>query len=424
MNWVLGIGIALLLLLALGWLLPGLLRPRGGGAAAAAGANVAVYRDQLAEAERDLAADLITPERFEQLRAEIQRRVLEDTAGAPASMAVSPARRTALVLALLLPLASVATYLVVGQPRALQALAEAQADAHPVGAQDVEAMVAKLAERLQADPANAEGWLMLARSHAALGRHGDAVAALRKLDQLQPDNPDTLTDLADVIAMVNDRRLDGEPAQLVQRALAINPQHPKALALGGTMAFDAGDYRGARDQWQRLLAQLPADSELARTVQGSIEEADRLAAAAGTAPAAATATPAAPTAAPATAASPPPAAASGPALTGEVALSPALAARVAAGDTLYVFARPAEGPRMPLAILRQPVGDWPLRFRLDDGSAMTPQSRLSGASSVVVGARISRSGNATAQSGDLVGQSEPVAANAQGVRIVIDRVNP
>ena len=415
MNWVLGIGIALLLMLALGWLLPGLLRPRGGRATAAAGANVAVYRDQLQEAERDLAADLITPERYEQLRAEIQRRVLEDTSNAAAPVAASPARRTALVLAVLLPLASVGTYLAIGQPQALQALAADEAQ-HAVGAQDVEAMVAKLAERLQAEPGNAEGWLMLARSYAALGRHPDAVAALRKLDQLQPDNPDTLADMADVIAMANGRRLEGEPARLVARALAINPQHPKALALGGTIAFEAGDYRGAREQWQRLVAQLPADSELARTVQGSIDEAERLAAAAGTAPARA----APPTAAAAT----PAAAASGPALTGEVTLSPALAARVAAGDTLYVFARPADGPRMPLAILRQPVGDWPLRFRLDDSSAMTPASRLSGARTVVVGARISRSGNATAQSGDLVGQSEPVASDAQGVRIVIDRVNP
>lgn len=413
MNWVLGIGIALLLLLALGWLLPGLLRPRGGRATAAAGANLAVYRDQLQEAERDLAADLITPERYEQLRAEIQRRVLEDTATAAAPASAVPARRTALVLALLLPLASVGTYLAIGQPQALQVAAdEAQ---HAVGAQDVEAMVAKLAERLQAEPANAEGWLMLARSYAALQRYPDAAAALRKLDQLQPDNPDTLTDLADVIAMASGRRLAGEPAQLVRRALAINPQHPKALALGGTIAFEAGDYRGAREQWQRLVAQLPADSELARTVQGSIDEADRLAAAGGAAPA---------KTAPAAAAAVPPAAASGPALSGEVTLSPALAARVAAGDTLYVFARAAEGPRMPLAILRQPVGDWPLRFRLDDTSAMTPASRLSGARTVVVGARISRSGNATAQSGDLIGQSEPVASDAQGVRIVIDRVNP
>jgi cytochrome c-type biogenesis protein CcmH len=419
MNWLLGIGIALLLLLALGWLLPGLLRPRGGRATAAAGANVAVYRDQLQEAERDLAADLITPDRFEQLRAEIQRRVLEDTATVAAPAAASPARRTALVLAVLLPLASVGTYLAIGQPQALQALAADEAQ-HAVGTQDVEAMVAKLAERLQAEPANAEGWLMLARSYAALGRHGDAVAALRKLDQLQPDNPDVLTDLADVVAMASGRRLDGEPAELVRRALALNPQHPKALALGGTIAFEAGDYRGAREQWQRLVAQLPADSELARTVQGSVDEADRLAAA-GSAPAPA-AKPAAP-AAPAAAATPS-AAAGGPALTGEVTLSPALAARVAAGDTLYVFARPADGPRMPLAILRQPVGDWPLRFRLDDSSAMTPDSKLSGARTVVVGARISRSGNATAQPGDLIGQSEPVAAHAQGVRIVIDRVNP
>ncbi|MBK9363352.1 MAG: c-type cytochrome biogenesis protein CcmI [Rubrivivax sp.] len=416
MNWLLGIGIALLLLLALGWLLPGLLRPRGGRATAAAGANAAVYRDQLREAERDLAADLITSERFEQLRAEIQHRVLEDTAMAPApAAAASPARRTALVLALLLPAASVATYLALGQPAATLAPAAADSARHEVGAEQIEAMVARLAERLQAEPANPEGWQMLARSQAALGRHADAVAALRQLDRLQPDNPDTLADLADLVAVVNGRRLAGEPAQLVQRALALNPLHPKALALAGTIAFDAGDYAAARDQWQRLVAQLPADSELARNLQDSIAEADRLAAAGGAS------APAVPTPASAPAAASTPAAAG---LGGEVVVSPELAGRVAAGDTVYVFARAADGPRMPLAIVRQPVGSWPLRFTLDDRSAMTPQSRLSAARSVVVVARISRSGDALPQRGDLIGESAPLGPNAQGVRIVIDRVQP
>ena len=413
---LLWIGIALLVLVALGWLLPSLWRPRA-AAPAAAGANVAVYRDQLQEAERDLAADLITPERFEQLKAEIQRRVLEDTAAdaAPAA-ATPPARRTAIALALVLPLASVATYLALGQPQAVQTLA-ADAARQQVGAEDIEAMVARLAERLKAEPGNAEGWRMLARSHAALGRYADAVAALRKLDELQPDNPDTLSDLADVIGMSQSRQLSGEPTRLVQRALAINPQHPKALALAGTIAFDAGDYRAAREQWQRLAALLPADSELARAVQGSIDEATtRLAAVGGAA-------------APAVTPAPSPAPASAPAaadarLTGEVSLSPELAARVAAGDTVFVFARAAEGPRMPLAVVRQPVAGWPLRFTLDDSSAMSPQSRLSGARTVVVVARISKSGQAMPQSGDLIGESAPVSPPAQGLRIVIDRVQP
>lgn len=408
---LLWIGIALLLALALAWLLPSLWRP-GAASPAAAGANVAVYRDQLQEAERDLAADLITPERYQQLKAEIQRRVLEDTAAAstPAAAGAS-ARRTALVLAVLIPLASVATYLAIGQPRAVQSLA-ADAESHAVGAAQIEDMVARLAERLQAEPANPEGWQMLARSYAALGRHADALAALRKLDQLQPDNPDTLADLADVMAMSQGRSLAGEPARLVDKALALNPQHPKALALAGTISFDAGDYRQARERWQRLLAQLPPDSELARTVQGSIDEAERLAAAGGTT--------LPPPSAPSAAASAPAAAR----LTGEVVLSPELAARVAAGDTVFVYARAAEGPRMPLAIVRQPAGGWPLRFTLDDSSAMSPQSRLSGARSVVVVARISKSGNAMPQSGDLIGESAPMSPHAQGLRIVIDRVQP
>lgn len=419
------IALALLVALALLMLLPPLLRPRAAPAAnpGAGGVNVAVYRDQLREAERDLAADVITPERFEQLRAEIQRRVLEDTAHTPAPATAAPARPARLtlwLLALLLPLASVLTYLQIGRPDALDPAAQqaTQADVTP---EQVEAMVATLAQRLKDNPENAEGWHMLGRSYAVLGRYPDAVAALRQALGRQPGNADLLADLADAVGMTQGRSLAGEPRRLLAQALEADATHPKALALAGSGAFEAGDYAAARGLWERLLPLLPPESEAVQSVRGSIAEArEREGGGAASAPAAGAATR---TAAASQAASAPVAGAAR-TLSGEVVLAPELQARVPAGAVVYVYARAAQGPRLPLAALRQPVGTWPLRFTLDDSTAMVAGNTLSAATSVIVVARISRSGEAMPQPGDLLGESAPMAPGAAGLRLVIDRVQP
>lgn len=411
--------VALFLLGALLLMLPPLLR----GAQAAPGsrgANLAVHRDQWREAERDLADDLITAERFAQARREIEQRMLEDIAAAESNAnATAPARRSAFTLALLIPLGSVLTYLALGRPEAAApqiagtpaALAGTAAEAarHSVSAEQIEKMVTALAERLTAQPNDTEGWLMLGRSYTTLGRYRDAAIALGRANQLRPGDPGLIADLADIVGMAQGKRLAGEPARLVQQALDIDPRHVKALALAGSVAFEAKDYAAARAYWERLVAVLPPDSPMLRSVRGSIVEATSLDAAR---PAAATTVraPDAPAAMP-----------SG--LSGQVALSPALAARVAPGDTLFVFARAAEGPRLPLAIVRREAS-LPFAFKLDDSMAMAPQMKLSAFASVVVGARISKSGNATPQPGDLLGQSAAVASNAGDVRVLIDQVQP
>jgi cytochrome c-type biogenesis protein CcmH len=425
MFWVIA---ALLLVGALLLLLPALWTARSEVEGQGGGVNVAVYRDQLKEAERDLAADVITPERFEQLRGEIQRRVLEDTqaAAVAAGPTVSrqPARRMALALALMIPAASVATYLVLGEPEATAPFvppptSAAGGDRHEVTPEQIQRMVAALAERLKAEPDNPEGWLMLGRSYTAMGRYSDAALAFRKASALMPGDANVLADLADVVGMAQGKRLAGEPARLVQQALDADPRNIKALALAGSVAFEAKDYAAARGFWERLVPLVPADSDMARSVQGSIAETRQLESGVPASPA--PAVPVAQAAPAAPQASAPVAAAK---LSGEVVLSPELAKQVAAGDTLFVFARAAQGPRIPLAIVRQPAGSWPFSFTLDDSMAMAPNLKLSGFAQVVVGARVSKSGNATPQSGDLVGQSEPVANTAQGLRIVIDKVQP
>jgi cytochrome c-type biogenesis protein CcmH len=420
--------VAGLLVLGLAIVVPGLWRPRSGdGSSETRGANVAVYRDQLREAERDLAADLISAERFEQLRSEVQRRVLEDTAGVsdgPAGVADAagpppkPARRTAWLLLTLVPVASVATYLMIGRPDALSSLPPKIESGHDVTAAQVQAMVSALATRMKADPGNAEGWQMLSRSYAALGREDDAVQAMRKAAALLPDNVDVMADLADLIAVAQGRKLAGEPARIVAHALTLDPKHIKTLALAGSVAFEARDFPTARTFWERLLALVPPESEMAQSIRAGIAETRQLEAGSGAVAAAPSASGAGVGAA---------AAAAGAAdavLAGEVQLSPALAARVAAGDTVFVYARAAQGPRMPLAIVRQPAGAWPLRFTLDDSSAMSPATRLSSATQVVVVARISKSGQAMPQSGDLFGQTEPLPLGRRNLSIVIDQVQP
>lgn len=418
---------ALFLLGALLMLLPALLQPGAGGVSLAS-ANLAVHRDQLREAEGDLAAGLLGADQLAQTRREIQRRVLEDGAAVASALTnAGPARRTAWLLALLIPLASVLTYLQLGDPQAVvPALPAAPGDRHSVTPDQIQKMVAALGERLKAQPDDAEGWLMLGRSYTALGRYRDAVTALRRAQALVPPNATLLADLADVVGMANNKRLAGEPAQLVQQALDLDPRHIKALALAGSVSFEAKDYPAARRHWGQLLAVLPADSPMARSVQGSIAEATQLEAGGPVAAGPGTGgggggggggTSAAPSAAPV-------ASGRATAISGQVVLSPELAAKVAAGDTLFIFARAAQGPRMPLAILRRPADGQPADFTLDDAMAMAPNLKLSGFAQVVVGARISRSGNATPQPGDLVGQSGVVAPGAQGLRIVIDRVQP
>jgi cytochrome c-type biogenesis protein CcmH len=206
--------------------------------------------------------------------------------------------------------------------------------------------------------------------------------------------------------MVRGQSLEGEPEALIQRALKIDPNHFKALALAGTAAFDKKDYTGALQYWEKLATLLPPDSDMARGVQSSIAEARGLAGGSVAKPADK----------PVVAA----AAATSGGVSGTVTLAPELAKKVSPDDTVFIFARAAEGPRMPLAIVRKKVSDLPLAFTLDDSTAMSPAARLSGTPQVVIGARVSKGGDAMPKSGDLQGFTKPVNNTAQGLKIVID----
>jgi cytochrome c-type biogenesis protein CcmH len=277
------------------------------------------------------------------------------------------------------------------------------------GLKQIAAMVDKLEARMKERPDDAQGWLMLARSYSVLGRFDDALPAYKHADELQPRNATLLADYADAVAASRGRTDNPESVALVERALAADPAQPKALALAGTIAFDRGDYKGAVARWQKMADAVPADSPMLKQVQASIAEARERAGM----PAAAPAAPAVVGKA---------AAAGSTSVTGTVTLAPALAIQAAPDDTVFVFARAVGGGRMPLAVQRAKVSDLPLSFKLDDSMAMTPTATLSSAKQVIVGARISKSGNAIPQAGDLSGEAAPVAPGATGIAIRIDSV--
>jgi cytochrome c-type biogenesis protein CcmH len=279
--------------------------------------------------------------------------------------------------------------------------------------EQIAAMVDRLAERMKQHPDDGEGWTMLARSYTVLGRFGDALPAYRRAIELVPNNATLFADYADAIAATKGSVNNPESEALVERALRLEPSHVKALALAGTAAYDRGDFAGAIARWQKIVDQLPAGSELAQKVQASIDEARGHA---GGAVAQAGATP------PVRAAAPEAAPGATGKVSGTVTLDPALRAQAAPDDTVFVFARPAGG-RMPLAVLRARVAQLPLAFTLDDSMAMAPGMTISSAKQLTVSARISKSGNALPQPGDLAGEAAAaVAPGASGIAVRIGYV--
>lgn len=305
----------------------------------------------------------------------------------------------------------------------------ADSSAQPTPAQVAE-MVDRLAQRLKDRPDDAAGWALLARAYSAMGRFAEAVPAYDKVLALTGESADLLADSADALAGLNQGKLSALALARVERALVLDPDNVKALALAGSAAFDARDFATAVRQWQRVESALPADSAFRRQIQASLAEARQLGGLAAGAPAAAGPPASATISATSSAAAPPgtppgasnAAAAARSAVSGRVTLDPALAARAGANDTVFVFARAASGPRMPLAVLRKQVKDLPFDFTLDDSMAMAPTAKISGQAQVVLSARISPRGDALPQAGDLTGQSTAVAPGTRNIALRISGV--
>jgi cytochrome c-type biogenesis protein CcmH len=399
--WAIGAALAALALWAI-------LRPlearRAGATVSRRAANLAIYRDQRRELEADLAAGKLERADYERARTELEARALEDIGASEEAGPRGGGRRAqAIAIGVAAPLVALAVYVAVGNPGALT---PAPHGGGAVSAAQIEEMVEQLAARLRENPQDAVGWKMLARSYTVMGRFDQAVEAYMQAAQRDPRDAQLLADFADALGMARGRSLQGEPERLVRRALEIDPGNLKALALAGTAEFDRGDFAAAAATWERMLPLVPAESEDARAIRENVAEARRHAGSAAPPPVAATPAPA-------------PASKS---LRGRVTIAPQLRERIGPQDTLFIYARAASGPAMPLAILRRSAGELPLEYALDDSMAMAAGMELSSQPRVVITARVSRSGGARPQPGDLQGASGPVASDAQGVDILIDKV--
>ena len=395
---------AVLVVLCMAWLLRPLLRgtPQAhGGEALPTGA---VYRDQLRELDVDLRHGTLDPAQRGAAQDELGRRLLDDRVAVPVATRLrvdDPGTRAVRLAAILLaavPSAAIMLYLHLGNPLSLWRagdIAQGPDARHELTNAQVEALVNQLAQRLRAEPDDAQGWYMLGRSYAALERPNDAAVAYAKAVALVPDEAMLRADYADVLASVDGGSLQGAAKAQIDRALALDPDQPKALALAANSAMQRGDKAQAVAYWEHLYRLLPPQSQTAARVAANLAEARGGKAASSDAPASAS-------------------------VTGRVTLADGAPRRPGPEETVFVYARAVDGSRLPLAVLRRQVRDLPLAFRLDDSLAMSQDHRLSGQQKVSLEARISASGNATPQAGDLVGRAGPVAVNSTDVVIVID----
>ena len=268
------IAIAVLLtLLTLAWLARPLLRPPALAGVSSQRLNAAIYRDQLEALERDQARGVISPADYESTRDELQLRLLDDTeepASTPKIRGTSfwTGRRTLAVLVLLLPLGAGGMYWWLGMPAAIDPVATQKKDED-----NVAKMVDALAERLKASPDNPKGWAMLARSYKVMGRLAEAEQAFLKAGDLINTEPDLLVDYADLLAVRANNNIEGRPLELVNKALALNPQHPMGLMMSGVAAYRRSDFKIAVAQWEKLLALLEPGSPDAQQVETDITDA-------------------------------------------------------------------------------------------------------------------------------------------------------
>lgn len=388
---------------------------------------LSVYRQQFAELEEDRHSGAITVERYQQAKQELERRVLEEAAATPeqpvAHGRLSP-RLVGGMVAILLPLASLLLYWKLGTPLALTHPLSPAPDysfASEAGHQStngLDDLTVRLKRKLEQNPDDGVGWALLARSYVELGRHADAVPTYERAMTLLPDDAQLLADYADALGMLHGRSLEGKPEMLIQQALRADPRNVKALMLAGTVAFDRREFARAAQYWEQARTNLPSDAEpeVVQELMSGIGEARGLAKGGALSPKpVATAMPSG---------KQPGSDRSPLAVTGRITLASSLASKVAATDTLFVFARAVDGPPMPVAIVRLTKQELPFSFRLDDTNSPMPSRKLSDMDHVMIVARLSKSGDAMPKSGDLQGKSQPVTPGTQGVSVEIDSVVP
>jgi cytochrome c-type biogenesis protein CcmH len=421
--WIIAAG---LIILAMAFLLPPLFRRGRGPDVNADELNLAVIKQQLAELKNDLDAGELDQAYYDAARRDLEKELLEDVSPDEETITEGNPKAGRWVIplsALLIPVVAIPLYLQYGSPQVIEQMANAPVQQQrsrddashsasgPNNMGDMVQMIENLAKRLEQEPNNPEGWAMLGRSYMSLNRFDDALNAYAKAYKLMPNNPDLLLGYATTMARVNNNQFTGRPAELISEAMKIDPNNPNVLWLKGITHFQAGEAVQAIQVWERVQVMLEPGSEEALSVSDYIREAKAQLPAGSMAAAAP--------------AQSQPTADNGKSIQVTVDLDPALRDKVQASDRVFIFARALTGPPMPLAAARRQVKDLPLTVVLDDSMAMMPQLTLSKFPEVVVGARVSKSGDPIPKSGDLQGEVSPVKpGQKETVTLVVNTIVP
>ena len=387
----------LLLVLVLVMLLRPFISPAKTKATSRRQMNAVIYREELDKLEAEYKAGIITSADYEISHAEMRQRLFQDTIEEDDQEVVGSAKKTTIGLCIFIVLLSSALYFSLGDVvRVAQRNSE-----RPVTQEGIEKMVAEFAVKMEKDPSNLKGWAMLARSYRILGRNEDAAKAYARAGNFIDSDPQLLADYADVLATNANGSFVGKPLQLINQALKLDPDNLMALWLSGTAAYNVNNYKAAVQAWEKLAKQIPPNTDEARAIQGSIAEARSKGGLAAPAQNLI--------------------ASSGKNISGKIELSAELKSKIKPGDIVMVIAR-KPGERMPVAVLKVPASDFPMSFALNDSLAMNPSAPLSQLTEANVEVRISKTGMARPEPGDLISTAQTIQVGAKDVRLLVNQV--
>ena len=365
--------------------------------------NAVIYKEELLRLEHERNIGLIDENIYTKNHLEMRQRLLQDVAADDMQAVSGSPKKTIISLIATLPLAALLLYLLWGSAANIDNI---DTQKH-LAQQDVEKMVCGLAAKLAQSPNDLKGWAMLGRSYKVLGRPVDAEQAYEHAGVYLESDAQLLADYADIAATNANGHFVGKPDQLIKKALKIDPENQMALWLAGTSAYNKADYKSAIQIWQRLATLLPSDSDDARLIQGSILEAQSKA----LLPALAKSTQLANDNQ------------NHAAVSGVVVLDPQLKSNIKPDDVVMVIARDPN-VRMPVAIMRIRAAELPVQFLLNDALAMTPDAPISALAQVTVEVRISKSGQAKAETGDLMSAMQQVKVGSANLKFIVDQIRP
>jgi cytochrome c-type biogenesis protein CcmH len=380
--------------LALWIIVPPLLKQEQGRDSELDDQNIAIARQRLAELKTQLEAGAINESQYQEQYSELEM-VLNDDLSLRAQKKNEKATGRWIIapVAIVLPILAVSLYMALGNFDAIEMVGSEQSPAHQsASAPDVNAMVQGLAARLKQQPDDAEGWEMLGRSYKYLKQFQKAADAFAQAYLLRGDQTNILLQYADSLAMANGGSLKGRPAELVYKALKQSPNDQTALWLAGMAKAESGAYSQALQYWQRLKKILPPDSESYQELMGLIAEVQaqtpglEVANVEAALPEEVVAT------------------TTNAKIQVKVSLSQSLKGKTKPEHTVFIYAQAMNGPKIPLAIVREQVKNLPMTVTLSDQQAMSPMMKLSSFEQVKLIARISKTGSAMPQKADLIGE--------------------